>query len=392
MSADLTQANYLFKARKAARYVWLYGLSRTLVKIKGQYHSKAKDGFDGQRWVNPNCRNRDTEGRNVALIGCGLYAFSNIAYYLSKHNPSFLRYAFDLQKSKSLSLCKSYGGAFAVTDWREILDDPAVKIVFIASNHATHAEYAAACIEAGKHVHIEKPHVVSQEQLDRLVASMRNYPKSKVFLGFNRPRSHLFRKLQELLVKESGPLMINWFVAGHAIPDGHWYFDKKEGGRVLGNLSHWSDLMLHLVTLEKAFPCKIIPAAVTGAQSDFVVAVIFADSSCAAITFSAKGDTFEGVREVLNLHKGDVIANITDFQTLIVNVREKKKKVRLLHRDHGHEANIVHSLTGANQDVLPGEDMRYVSATAKFILAIRQAVDSGETVDVSWADIPGATL
>ncbi len=150
--------------------------------------------------------------------------------------------------------------------------------------------------------------------------------------------------------------------------------------------------MLHLVTLEKAFPCKIIPAAVTGAQSDFVVAVIFADSSCAAITFSAKGDTFEGVREVLNLHKGDVIANITDFQTLIVNVREKKKKIRLLHRDHGHEANIVHSLTGANQDVLPGEDMRYVSATAKFILAIRQAVDSGETVDVSWADIPGATL
>ena len=389
MGADLTNANYLFKARKAARYVWLYGLWRTLVKIKGQYHMKAVDEFDGLRWVNPSCKSPHAHGRNVALIGCGLYAFSNIAYYLGKHNPSFLRYTFDLHKRNSLSLCKSYGGAYAVADWREILDDPMVRIVFIASNHATHAEYAVACIEAGKHVHIEKPHVVSQEQLDRLVAAMRQFPNSKVFLGFNRPRSYLFKQLQKLLARESGPLMINWFVAGHAIPDGHWYFEEKEGGRVLGNLSHWTDLTLHLVTFEKAFPCKIIPAALKGAKSDFVVSVIFADGSCAAITFSAKGETFEGVREVLNLHKGDVIANITDFQSLNVNVLDKKKKVQLLHRDHGHEANIVHSLTGAEEDGVLGEDIRYVAATAKFILAIRKAIDSGETVDVSWAEITG---
>lgn len=390
MSGDHTQADYLFKARKAARYVRLYGLMRTLVKIKGQYHMKADNKFDGPRWMNPGCKSPDAPGRHVALIGCGLYAFSNIAYYLGKHNSGFLRYAFDLQKSKSLSLCKSYGGAYALADWREILADPQVKIVFIASNHASHAEYAVACIEAGKHVHIEKPHVVSQEQLDRLVVAMRQHPKSKVFLGFNRPRSRLFKQLQKLLARESGPLMINWFVAGHAISDGHWYFDEKEGGRVLGNLSHWSDLTLHLVTLEKAFPCEIVPASPSGAKSEFVLSVIFADRSCAAITFSAKGGTFEGVREVLNLHKGDVIANLADFQTLTVDVVEKKKKVQLWHRDHGHEANFVHSLTGAAEDGIPGEDIRYVAATAKFILAIRQAIDSGETVDVSWEDITGA--
>ena len=389
MGSDLTKANYLFNARKAARYVRLYGLWRTLVKIKGHYHMNAVDEFDGLRWVNPSCKNPDAHGRHVALIGCGLYAFSNIAYYLGKHNPSFLRYTFDLHKRNSLSLCKSYGGAYAVGDWREILGDPKVKIVFIASNHASHADYAVACIEAGKHVHIEKPHVVSQEQLDLLVAAMRRHPKSKVFLGFNRPRSRLFKQLQELLNKESGPLMVNWFVAGHAIPDGHWYFDEKEGGRVLGNLCHWTDLTLHLVTFEKAFPCKIIPSTPAGAKSDFVVSVIFADQSCAAITFSAKGHTFEGVREVLNLHKGYVIANITDFQTLNVNVLDKKNKVQLFHRDHGHEANIVHSLTGADDYGVEGENIRYVAATAKFILAIRKAIDSGQTVDVSWADITG---
>ena len=192
------------------------------------------------------------------------------------------------------------------------------------------------------------------------------------------------------MARESGPLMINWFIAGHEIADDHWYFDQKEGGRVLGNLWHWTDLTLHLVTLEKAFPCTIIPATPAGSKSDFMVSVNFADRSCASITFSAKGHTFEGVREVLNLQKGDIIANLTDFQMLTIDVVEKKKRVRLRHRDHGHEANILHSLAGAVTNGVPGESRTYVAATAKFALAIRQAIESGEKVVVSREDIYSA--
>jgi len=382
VSGDYTRADFLFKIRKAVRYLGLYGLSRTLVKIKGQYHIKATAGFNGPRWVNPGCKDPDAASRKVAIIGCGNYSFSNIAYYLAKRDPGFLRITFDIQKSRSRSLCKAYGGSYAVADWKEITEDPRVKIVFIASNHASHAEYAEACIEAGKHVHIEKPHVVNQEQLDRLLAAMRRYPQSKVFLGFNRPRSRLFRELQEVLASEPGPLMVNWFIAGHEISDDHWYFDEKEGGRVLGNLSHWTDLTLHLVTLEKAFPCTIIPATPAGAKSDFVVSIIFADQSCASITFSAKGPTFEGVREVLNVHKGNVLANLADFQTLACEVIEKKAKKKLRFRDHGHEANIVHSVAASEEDE-GGEAASYVDATARFFLAIRQAIDCGEKVVLS---------
>jgi predicted dehydrogenase len=288
--------------------------------------------------------------------------------------------------SRAVSLCKAYGGAYATADWREILSDPHVKLVFIASNHASHAEYAMECIAAGKHVHIEKPHVVSQEQLCRLAAEMRKSSESKVFLGFNRPRSRLFIELKKMLANEAGPLMINWFIAGHEILDGHWYFDEQEGGRVLGNLCHWTDLTLHLVTIEKAFPCTIIPATPPDAKSDFVVSVIFADQTCATLTFSAKGHTFEGVREFLNVHKGNLLANLSDFQFLSVDIIEKKKNIRLLHRDHGHKANIVHSFVCAGNK-MPGEDILYVVGTAKFFLAIREAIDSGEKIVLDWQDI-----
>jgi len=389
MSGDYIHAGFLFKLRKVFRYVKLYGLSRTWVKVKGQYHMRATTSFTETRWTNDECRQPDDSKRNIALIGCGNFAFSNIAYYLHKENPKFLRAAFDSQKCRSLSLCKSYGGAYAVGDWREILTDPQVKMVFIASNHASHAEYAVAAIDAGKHVHIEKPHVVSELQIKELTDAMRRNPEVKVFLGFNRPRSSLFCILQDFLSKESGPLMINWFIAGHEISETHWYFDEKEGGRVLGNLSHWTDLTLHLVSLGNAFPCTIVPATPAGAKSDFIVSVLFADGSCAAVTFSAKGHIFEGVREVLNLQKGNVLANITEFSSLSLDISEKKIRICPTRRDHGHGINIVHSMVNAADDSATGEVKEYVAATAAFFLAVKRAIDSGESITLSKAEAYG---
>jgi predicted dehydrogenase len=380
VSEDYAQTGWQFKVKKVVRYVRLYGLFRTYAKIKGQFHMNATEAFKETKWINKACANPLAPERSVALIGCGNYAFSNIAYYLSRFDSNFLRVTYDVQLNRSLSLCKEYRGAFAVADWHEILFDPHVKTVFIASNHATHAEYAIACINAGKNVHIEKPHVVSQEQLEDLLTAMKQHPEVKVFLGFNRPRSPLFIKLQEYLAKESGPLMINWFVAGHEIVDSHWYFDEKEGGRVLGNLSHWTDVTLHLVSLQKAFPCTIIPATSIGSKSDFMVSILFADGSCAAVTFSAKGQTFEGVREVLNLQKGNVLANITDFSSLTIDIGAEKIIVNPFLRDHGHLANIEHSMQSAINNSLTGESVEYVAATAKFFLAIKQAIDSGVPV------------
>lgn len=389
MSENIIDTSWMLKLRKVLRYIQLYGPSRTWVKIRGQYHIGATATFDGPRWVNESCRDSNTLERNIALIGCGNFAFSNIAYYLSRRSKKFLRCAYDIQRNRSLSLCKEYGGAHVVADWKDIISDPLIKTVYIASNHASHSDYAVGCIEAGKNVHIEKPHVVSEKQLMELLAAMRQNPESKVFLGFNRPRSRLFRTLQEYLVRESGTLMINWFIVGHEISSAHWYYDEKEGGRVLGNLCHWTDLTLHLVSLEKAFPCTVIPATPIGSKSDFMVSVVFGDGSCAAVTFSAKGQTFEGVREVLNIQKGNVVACIDGFSSLTVDVVDKKTKVRPLLRDHGHSANILHSMECTASDSESGESIAYIAATARFFLAVKLAIDTGVTVTLSQSQAFG---
>ena len=93
----------------------------------------------------------------------------------------------------------------ATDNIEHILKDDKVKLVYIASNHFTHAQYAIECLKAGKDVHIEKPHAVSEEQLNDLMKAALDSPKNNLFLGFNRPKSKLVTKLRKLLKAESGP-------------------------------------------------------------------------------------------------------------------------------------------------------------------------------------------
>jgi predicted dehydrogenase len=372
---DYTTRALGFRIKKILRYVELYGVRRTFVKVRGQYHMKK----------NYKCLPHTTSKRphngSIGLIGCGNYAFANIAYYLDKNCRGAMRACMDPNASRAASLCESFGLQYFTSDADELINDPNIRLVFIASNHASHAEYAIRCINAGKHVHIEKPHVVSRDQLHRLMEAIYANPHCNIYLGFNRPRTKLFRKLQVYLESQAGPLMINWFIAGHEIDDDHWYFNENEGGRILGNLCHWTDLTLHLVGIQNAFPCSIIPSTPRNAKSDFVVSIIFADRTCASITFSAKGHAFEGVREVLNLHKGDVLATLTDFQKLYIDIVDQRRRFSSFYRDHGHEANILNSYHKSISGGCSGEASDYVRTTALFFLAIKEAIDLGQSVD-----------
>ena len=228
----------------------MYGISRTIVKIKGKYHIKRK-------FHNLPKNKKFNRKSHIGLIGCGNFSFSNIAYFLSKNKKNCIRTVMDIDINKAASLYKEYNCSQYTNQIEDLINDKNISLVFVASNHATHAEYAVKCIKAGKDVHIEKPHVVNNEQLRKLEQVHYQYPSRKIFLGFNRPKSKLFNTLKKHLKRESGPMMISWFIAGHNIDSDHWYFNPKEGGRVLGNLSHWTDLTLNLIGLDQAFPCKV---------------------------------------------------------------------------------------------------------------------------------------
>lgn len=375
---DYTAQKSSFKIKKVLRYVRLYGLRRTLVKVKGQYHMK-------KRYATlPVVTSPPEDGGHVGLIGCGNFAFSNIAYYLRKNYGRVIRGAMDIDIHRAASAYESYGLRYYTDDAEEILSDPRIDLVYIASNHASHAEYAIEAMRVGKSVHIEKPHVVREDQLERLCSAMAE-SEGKVALGFNRPHSRIGQTIKKYLDGESGAAMFNWFIAGHEISPDHWYFKEEEGGRVLGNLCHWTDFVFQLVAPENRYPLIITPTRAEQSDCNVAVTYVFGDGSIAAITFSAKGHTFEGVRERFAAHRGNVLISMDDFKSLTVEVVEKRYRISHCFRDHGHELNIKRSYemvrpSGNHRE--PGCPIHYVWETGELFLRTREALEENKQVVV----------
>ena len=373
---DYTSQKLIFKLKKAIRYIRLYGVRRTLIKIKGQYHMKKHfSSF-------PEVPAPPPQGGHVGLIGCGNYAFSNIAYYLHKNYGPVIRASMDIDLHKAASLSKQYGLRYYTDDAQKLIDDSEIDLVYIASNHASHADYAIQALQAGKSVHIEKPHVVHSDQLERLCAVAASCP-GKVNLGFNRPVSRMGKTIKRYLLQQHGSAMFNFNVVGHDIPPDHWYANEEEGGRVFGNLCHWSDFILQLVAPADRYPLTITPTRGKKSDCDIALTYTFGDETIAAITFSAKGDTFEGVRERFTAQKGDVLIALDDFKTLIVEVIDKKFKISTLFRDHGHEANIIRSyelvlpkLGGLPDSCSP----EYLWETGNLFLKTRDALETNQKI------------
>jgi predicted dehydrogenase len=376
---DYTRQPFLFKLRKAARYVRLYGVRRTLIKVKGQYHAnRTFEKLPAER--------TERTGRHVGILGCGNFAYSHIAYYLRKNYGSVIRGVMDPSIHKAASLFEEYDADYYTTDAKRILDDPTIDLVFIASNHASHAEYAIEALANGKSVHIEKPHVVTYDQLERLCDAMTR-STGRVTLGFNRPNSRIGREIRERLWSQSGPSMFNWFIAGHEIPPDHWYYRAEEGGRILGNLCHWTDFVMQLVPADVRYPITITPTRAEKSDCDIAVTYIFGDGSIAAITFSAKGHTFEGVRERFAAHRGNVLISMDDFKELTVEVVDRKHRTSQLFRDHGHEHAIRTSyelVCGDN----PGVTREYVWQTGDLFLRTKSALEQNQVLVIESGEPP----
>lgn len=83
------------------------------------------------------------------------------------------------------------------SDYRAVLDLKDVDAVIVATPCYLHAEMAAACLEAGKHVYCEKPLGITPEQVD---LALRTARKSKTFLQIGQQLRY-FPSLREVMKK-----------------------------------------------------------------------------------------------------------------------------------------------------------------------------------------------
>ena len=167
---------------------------------------------------------------------------------------------------------EKFGWLRAETDWRRVIDDPAIDVVDICSPGDSHAEIAIAALEAGKHVLCEKPLANTVEEAERMAAaagraasrgirSMVGFSYRRVpAIGFARTliaegrlgdiRQTRAEYLQDWLVDENGPMT--------------WRLDKSQAGS--GSLG---DIGAHAIDMIQYLTGKTVDA-VSGTLATFV--------------------------------------------------------------------------------------------------------------------------
>ena len=222
-----------------------------------------------------------------------------------------------------------HGFEKAVPGADALLTDPDVEAVVIATPHGTHADLTARALAAGRHVWCEKPLALTEDELDAVEKAWRE-SGAQLAIGFNRRWSPAVLTARRALARVSAPALIVYRVAAGPVPDGHWYHDRRQGGRLLGEVCHFVDTAQALAGTQVE-EVAALPGG-DGPGDDAVVSLRFADGSLAAIAYGSAVPV--AGKEWIEIQAGEHRMVIDDFRSVELD----GKTVWKGRQDKGHHA------------------------------------------------------
>lgn len=133
----------------------------------------------------------------IAIVGLGSIAQLVHLPILSKMPNVEISGVAEINKSRLLSVSEKFDIKNRYTDYNELIADPEIEAVIIASPTNTHHQIAIDCIAAGKHLLIEKPVAVNLSEA-KSISKAAKKADVKLMVGMNlrfRPDSMLVKSL-----------------------------------------------------------------------------------------------------------------------------------------------------------------------------------------------------
>lgn len=139
----------------------------------------------------------------------------------------------------------------AYDNFDELLRDPEIQSVHIATPNKLHYPMASAALEAGKHVVCEKPLALNTAESAALLALANRHPQQAAAVNYNLRFYPLIHQARDLvrdgaigeIYSVRGGYFQDWMLYDS---DWNWRLESSEGGalRAVGDIgTHWLDLM-----------------------------------------------------------------------------------------------------------------------------------------------------
>ena len=270
----------------------------------------------------------------VGLVGAGAFSTGTLLPALAAGGFGRMVAVASAGGLTAARAAQRHGFEKAVAGADAVLADPDVSVLVIATPHDTHASLTVRALTAGHHVWCEKPVALTEDELDAVRDTWLESGRV-LAVGFNRRWSPAVAAAGRALAPIADPKLVVYRVAAGRVPDGHWYRDRRQGGRLLGEVCHFVDTAQALV----GAPIEDVAALPGGgagrsggAADDAVVALRFADGSLASIGYGSA--TPSAGKEWIEVHAGAHRVVIDDFRIATADGKSLWKG----RQDKGHRA------------------------------------------------------
>jgi predicted dehydrogenase len=136
------------------------------------------------------------------IIGCGdvCEVKSGPAFYKCHH--SALQAVMRRNAEKAADFARRHGVPRFYSDASQLIDDPEVDIVYVATPPAGHAEWAIKALQAGKPVYVEKPMGRTYEECRQMLQTAGEYHQN-LWVAYYRRSLPYFLKVKALLENQA---------------------------------------------------------------------------------------------------------------------------------------------------------------------------------------------
>jgi len=221
----------------------------------------------------------------ISLLGVGGFARSVVLPAMKGLKGWHLRGVVSKGGMSSAHVAVKYGAAWAGSDMAQIWRDSESDAVMVLTRHSAHAAQVAAALKAGKHVWVEKPLALSLDDIDAVEKAAAESGRA-LMVGFNRRFSPALLPLRQKMAVTFGPKQVLVRVNAGRLEEGGWQQGAEGGGRLLGEVCHFTDLCLWMV----GRPVVEVSAIQGAGQDDYVVTLRFDDGSLGTVFYTSEGD------------------------------------------------------------------------------------------------------
>lgn len=318
---------------------------------------------------------RASERLGVGVLGAGNFARMVLLPAIAKCPDFEPRVLCSSGGLSAVSAGPKFEFTSATSDENEVLAGNQVDAVFVLTRHSDHASQVVQALRQGKHVFVEKPLAIDEQQLFQIEQALSALPDAPlVSVGFNRRFSPAAIAVRKFLDGLTEPLTVSVRFNAGQIPPGHWTQDATVGGgRIIGEACHAIDLATFLTGSP---PVRVFAESIGGLQAPSItddqcfITLRHANGSISSIGYLAGGDKAFPKERVEVIGAG-VVAVIDDFREVVTCSKGRTRRHRLGGQDKGHKAEIAAFALGIRSGRWPIPWKELHAVTLASILAVR---------------------